>query len=98
MFDIILVLFPPHSTHILQPLNVVVFQPLKQAHQKMVIPVNTAQVYRFTRYDFTSGLNEITAKGFTKHHTIKGFTDSGLFPPNRKEPLKWLFQVNPACP
>ena len=31
MFDILLVIFPPYSTHTLQPLDVGVFQPLKSA-------------------------------------------------------------------
>lgn len=33
MFDIIAIL-PPHSTHMMQPLDVGLFQPLKAAHQK----------------------------------------------------------------
>ncbi|KAK9443963.1 DDE superfamily endonuclease, CENP-B-like protein [Metarhizium brunneum] len=37
-FDIIIAVLPPHSTHLMQPLNVGVFLPLKAAHQKAQNP------------------------------------------------------------
>jgi hypothetical protein len=38
-FDIIIAILPPHSTHLMQPLDVGVFQPLKAAH-----PESTSQI------------------------------------------------------
>ncbi|XP_044716504.1 DDE superfamily endonuclease domain-containing protein [Hirsutella rhossiliensis] len=51
-FDIIIAILPPHSTHIMQPLDVGVFQPLKAAHQKALRKTLAEGHLAFSRVDF----------------------------------------------
>lgn len=89
-FDIIIAFLPAHSSHILQPLDVGVFQYLKKAQQnaikKHLREGNTA----LTRYDFVSAFQEIFLKGFQIHHIISGFEKSGLWPTSEKPALTRL--------
>ncbi|KAM4061737.1 DDE superfamily endonuclease [Hirsutella rhossiliensis] len=87
-FDIIVAVFPPHSTHILQPLDVGVFQPLKHAQQKIL--------HKFIE----SGGAELHEARFPKGASKK----TGIYPPTEQPAMKKLVAeqlkasqaVNPA--
>jgi hypothetical protein len=81
-YDIIVTIFPPHSTHLLQPLDLGVFQPMKNVHQKALRRHVALGEIRFSRDDFIAAFKEIYDHGFTSHHIINGFEESGLFPPD----------------
>lgn len=53
-FNIIVAPLPAHSTHILQPMDVGVFQPLKNAHQKILRRALRKGNISFSRHDFMS--------------------------------------------
>lgn len=54
-FNIIIAPLPPHSTHVLQPMDVGVFQPLKTAHQKHLAKWLRKGNISFSRLDFVRG-------------------------------------------
>ncbi|RKK65371.1 hypothetical protein BFJ69_g16343 [Fusarium oxysporum] len=79
-FDIEIIILPPHSTHLTQPLDVGVFQLLKNAHQKRLRRHLREGYLNFKRSDFISKLSEILKEGFTVHNIMNGFEKSGIFP------------------
>ncbi|KAM4067629.1 DDE superfamily endonuclease [Hirsutella rhossiliensis] len=103
-FDIVLAIFPPHSTHILQPLDVGVFQPLKHAQQKAIRNFIDKGDLNFTRLDFLESFWETFSEGFSRGYVMSGFEKTGIFPPTHEpavkriveEQLKLRQAVNPA--
>ncbi|KJZ67929.1 hypothetical protein HIM_12682 [Hirsutella minnesotensis 3608] len=103
-FDIILAIFPPHSTHFLQPLDVAVFQPLKQSQQRVLRRILGQGELKFSRTDFLASFHETFRDGFTAANIISGFEKTGIFPPNSgpavtkvlEAQLKARQAVNPA--
>lgn len=103
-FDILVAVFPSHSTHILQPLDVGVFQPLKLAHQKTLQASLFKGNLAFTQKDFIKAFQTIYEKGFTRHNIISGFEETGIFPPNAQPAVMRVFSqqqrkreaINPA--
>ncbi|RKK61040.1 hypothetical protein BFJ69_g17166 [Fusarium oxysporum] len=79
-FDMEIIILPPHSTHHTQPLDVGVFQLLKNAHQKRLRRHIREGYLNLKRSDFVSKLGEIIREGFTAHNIINGFEKSGIFP------------------
>jgi len=57
--DIIPFGFPPHTAHILQPLDVVVFQPHKHYHTKALDVAVRDGCTRFNKVEFLSAIDEI---------------------------------------
>jgi DDE superfamily endonuclease len=103
-FDIIVAVFPSHSTHILQPLDVGVFQPLKNSHQKFLRKSLFEGNLGFSRMDFIASFQAIYDEGFTRHNIISGFEKTGIFPPNAQPAVMRVFSekqkqreaINPA--
>ncbi|KAI8654437.1 HTH CENPB-type domain-containing protein [Fusarium keratoplasticum] len=89
-FCIITAPLPPHSTHVLQPMDVGVFQPLKNAHQKLLGKWLRKGNISFSRTDFVRGFQEVFEEGFTAHNIISGFEKSGIYPPNPKPAIAYL--------
>jgi hypothetical protein len=105
-FDIEIFILPPHSTHHTQPLDVGVFQLLKNSHQKRLRHHIRQGYLNFKRSDFVSKLSEIIKEGFSVHNIMNGFEKSGIFPVNgaavihkvREKKKSLLAVTNPALP
>ncbi|KAF5131517.1 hypothetical protein E5D57_007872 [Metarhizium anisopliae] len=103
-FDIIIAILPPHSTHLMQPLNVGVFQPLKAAHQKALRKSLAEGNLTFSRVDFLAAFQQVYEAGFTRHNIMSGFEETGLWPASPQPVLAKLLQeqlrqrkrINPA--
>jgi hypothetical protein len=67
--NILILALPPHSTHLMQPLDVSVFQLLKGAHSRVVEDAVRAGETSFPKPRFMKYLHEIRTKGF-KENTI----------------------------
>ncbi|KAI8396360.1 hypothetical protein FOFC_20907 [Fusarium oxysporum] len=80
-FNILVAFLLPHSTHMLQPMDLGVFQWLKNAHQKRLRDALRKGNLSFNRRDFAGSFKEIFDEGFTPAHIITGFEKSGIFPP-----------------
>ncbi|KAE8264368.1 hypothetical protein A4X09_0g6984 [Tilletia walkeri] len=61
---------PPHSSHILQPLNVSVFQPMKHWHRVAIDAATQTECTNFNKIEFLASLNDIRVKTM-KTNTIK---------------------------
>ncbi|KAE8213290.1 hypothetical protein CF319_g9184 [Tilletia indica] len=73
---------PPHSSHILQPLDVSVFQPYKHWHKEAIDAATRTGCTNFNRVEFLSALASIR-KQTMKTNTIKtGFRRTGIHPFN----------------
>ncbi|KAM4064371.1 DDE superfamily endonuclease [Hirsutella rhossiliensis] len=82
MFEIVPFKLPSHTSHLLQPLDVGVYQHLKRAQQgalkKFVIGGGT----RISRFDFLCQWNELFSAAFKACYIFVGFEQSGLWPPD----------------
>nr|AAK16924.1 DNA transposase ESP4 [Fusarium breviconum]AAK18808.1 putative transposase [Fusarium haematococcum] len=85
-------------------MDVRVFQPMKNAHQRILRRALRKGNISFSRLDFVKGLQEMIDRGFTRKNIISGFKKSGIFPPNPDPALAFLLKqqmkakkaVNPA--
>ncbi|KAE8190035.1 hypothetical protein CF336_g5475, partial [Tilletia laevis] len=71
---------PPHSSHILQPLDVAVFQPYKHWHREAIDAATRTGCTNFSKTEFLAALNGIRMHTM-KANTIKtGFRRTGIHP------------------
>src|SRR5947199_1984661 len=78
---------PPHVSYILQPLDVVCFQPYKHYHRQALDRSLRLGVFDFNRLDFIAAFNKMRAETF-KSSTIKSaFAKTGLIPYNPEKVL-----------
>jgi hypothetical protein len=76
-----LICLPPHTTHILQPLDVSVFGPVKNQWKKCLkqFQIETCASV-VTKEEFPHLLAELYQKSFLPHHFKSGFRACGLYP------------------
>ncbi|KJZ69758.1 hypothetical protein HIM_10841 [Hirsutella minnesotensis 3608] len=72
--------FPPHSTHLLQPLDVVMFQPLKHYHAEALDLIVRDGCANITKIEFLSVIQEVRRKAFREDSILSAFKKSGLVP------------------
>jgi hypothetical protein len=79
-----LLVFPPHSTHTLQPLDVVMFKPLSAAyHKALTNHLHLSQGFAgITKADFLPLFKQAWRSTFTPELISKSFTVTGIWPPN----------------
>jgi hypothetical protein len=79
-YKILLFSFLPHTTHFLQPLDVVCFQPLKYYHAEAVDNAARAGDITFSKTEFLAVFQDFRSKAF-KHNTIlSAFRKTGIVP------------------
>jgi hypothetical protein len=73
--------FPPHTTHIIQPLDDVPFAGLKKKWQKTLLDLNRDTVARpLTKGEFLRTLEQIWAQTMTPQSVKAGFENCGIWP------------------
>lgn len=82
-FDIRIVPLPPHGTHLMQPLDLCAFSPLKASHQKILQAYVRDGHLNFNRVDFIREITGIYEKGLSTHNLMSGFERAGLYPIDR---------------
>lgn len=86
---------PPHSTYLLQPLDIVVFQPYKHWHAQAVDEATRTGCTDFNKVEFLAALHDIRLHTF-KANTIKtAWRKAGLVP---HDPNVVLAQLPPPEP
>jgi hypothetical protein len=85
---IIYLYMPPHSSHLLQPLDVGVFRPLKQAYRKLVERIIMAGNNHVNKQDFLSLYPTARERVFTQENIYRGFAGANLKPLNPERVLK----------
>jgi hypothetical protein len=98
--NIITLCMPPHSSHLLQPLDVGVFSPLKAAYRAEIERMMRYQIHHITKLEFLPCLKVAFDKAFTTNNIKSGFRATGLVPfdPQRVlEELTVTIQSSPAA-
>ena len=81
---------PPHSSHILQPLDVVCFSPLKQKYSQRVRDLARRRVFHIDKEGFLPAFRDAFFDVFTEQNCRKAFEASGLVPTNAQVVLDRL--------
>jgi hypothetical protein len=72
---------PPHSTHLLQPLDIGLFQPLKHWHQVSIAEKIQYGDITYTKVDFLKAYQSIRDKTFRLRNILSAFKKAGLLGP-----------------
>jgi hypothetical protein len=80
--SIIPMVFPPHATHLMQPLDVVIFQPYKHYHSEALDKAVRLGFDEFTVQDFLQELDTIRRQTFKRSTILSSFRETGLVPFN----------------
>ena len=78
--NIITVSMPPHSSHLLQPLDVGCFGPLKRAYGREIETFIKSLVNHITKAEFLIAFQAAFLKVFTPDNVKAGFRGAGLVP------------------
>ena len=71
---------PPHRTHLLQPLDVVCFQPLKHYHAEAIDAAVRSRDAEFSKVEFLARITTIRKQAFKKNTILSSFRKTGLIP------------------
>jgi hypothetical protein len=86
---------PPHISHILPSLDVVLFQPYKHFHAKMVDEATRTGCTRFDKLEFLAAIKGIHQTTFKRNSILSAFRESGLIPHNPQIVLQKLQEYLP---
>ncbi|OBS17083.1 hypothetical protein FPOA_12362 [Fusarium poae] len=75
-----------------QPMDVGVFQFLKEAHQKKLCEALRKGNLTFGRRAFAGAFQEIFNEGFTAAHIISGFQKTGIYPSTDRPAIEYLLR------
>jgi hypothetical protein len=91
---------PPHSSHLLQPLDVGCFGPLKTAFSKQNQGLIRNHIFHVTKEDFLACFHQAFLASFTRSNIQAGFRGSSLCPFNPEAVLSRLDPVlkSPSLP
>ena len=81
---------PAHSSHVLQPLDVVCFSPLKLKYSQRVRDLARRRVYHINKEGFLPAFKDAFFSVFTYENCKKAFEASGLVPVNAQVVLDRL--------
>lgn len=97
--SIICLCMPAHTSHLLQPLDVGVFGPLKRAYGKVVEEMMVAGNNHIDKEDFLHLYPPAREKVFNQENIRSGFTGAGLKPLDKDRVLeKITFQLRTPTP
>ena len=75
--NIITLCMPPHSSHILQPLDVGCFSPLKRSYGKEIEKLVRLRIHHITKLEFLPAFHEAFKNAFTAQNIQSGFRATG---------------------
>jgi hypothetical protein len=78
--NIITLCMPPHSSHILQPLDVGCFAPLKKAYSKQIEDLIRNGINHITKLEFLPAFKTASDAAFTSSNIKASFRGAGLHP------------------
>ena len=81
---------PPHSSHILQPLDVGCFGPLKLAYGRQIEDLMRSSITHITKTDFLPAFYIAFQSAMTENNIKAGFRGTGLTPYNPESVLSRL--------
>jgi hypothetical protein len=78
--NIVTLCMPPHSSHLLQPLDVSCFSPLKKAYGRQIEDLMRQQITHITKEDFIPAFRAAFEVSLTESNIQGGFRGAGLVP------------------
>lgn len=99
--NIDLLILPPHCSHLLQPLDVGVFGPMKKYHAYETDRLLRAGINRFQRSEWVTLYQVIRAKALSPENIRSGWRGAGLVPFSERRVLSKLpvpLQLQPTTP
>ena len=87
-----LFVLPPHTSHCLQPLDVVLFQPFKHYHGKAVNDATRTGCTNFNKVEFLAAITEIRTATFKRNSIKSAFRETGLVPFNPQKVIAKLVE------
>ncbi|KID81679.1 transposase [Metarhizium guizhouense ARSEF 977] len=96
--SIILFGLPPHLTHILQPLDVVVFQPLKHYHAEALDILVRDGCLHITKSEFLATIESVRGQAFKAPTIQSAFRKTGIVPWNPQPILDQIQALHPTSP
>jgi hypothetical protein len=88
---------PPHLSHILQPLDVGCFAPLKQAYKKEIRVLADSHIHYIDKKAFLAAFTQVFNKAFPNDNILSSFRATGLVPLDPEVVLSKL-EVKPRTP
>jgi hypothetical protein len=88
--NIICLWMPPHASHILQPLDIGCFSPLKTAYSKQIEYLVKNHIHHITKVEFLSAFKIAFDQAFTTSNIQGSFRGSGIYPFNPETVLSNL--------
>jgi DDE superfamily endonuclease len=89
---------PPHTSHILQPLDVVLFQPYKHWHAQTLDQATRRGCSKFGKLEFLGAIKSIREMTFKKASILAGFRECGIVPYNPAIVLEKIKEYLPPPP
>src|SRR2546423_11665002 len=83
--NIVLLILPPHTSHVLQPLDVGLFGPLKQAVSARLDRIISTGINRLQKPEFAESYFQAGLTAFRTANIQGGWRGAGLFPLNRQK-------------
>ena len=71
---------PPHSSHLLQPLDISCFAPLKQYYGQKIREMAQNGIHAIDKMDFLSIYRKIHHQAFSKTNISSGFAAASFIP------------------
>ena len=84
---------PLHASHLLQPLDVSCFSPLKTAYSKQIEHLVKNKIHHITKVEFLPAFKQAFDQAFTLSNIQGAFRGSSIFP---FDPEAMLHRVGPA--
>src|SRR5579859_3702914 len=81
--NIEIILLPPHSSHLLQPLDVAIFSPLKKAISSRLHRLMQMGISRLKKAEWVEQLAKAREDAITSTNIFFGWRVAGLFPQNQ---------------
>jgi hypothetical protein len=78
--NIVTLYIPPHSSHILQPLDVGCFSPLKKAYGRQIEDIIRSHIFHISKDDFFPAFHAVFDIAMTESNIRGGFRGAGLVP------------------
>ncbi|KFZ24776.1 hypothetical protein V502_00745 [Pseudogymnoascus sp. VKM F-4520 (FW-2644)] len=92
---IVLLILPPHTSHLLQPLNVAIFGPLKKRLTAALSHLNQAQLVRIQKFEWMEAYIQAQLDVCNHQNIESAWRGAGLFPFNPQRALRTMVQEDP---
>jgi hypothetical protein len=89
---ILLMILPPHTSHLLQPLDIAIFGPLKKRLTAALHHLNEAQLVRIQKHEWMEAYIQARTDVFDTQHIESAWRGAGLFPFSPQRALRTLAQ------